>query len=58
MKVLFVSGYAENTVLQHGKIDVTARLLQKPFGLNTLGRKIREVLSGSESITKAATAST
>jgi PAS domain S-box-containing protein len=58
MKVLFVSGYAENTVLRHGKIDVTARLLQKPFGLNTLGRKIREVLSGSESITKAATAST
>lgn len=58
MKVLFVSGYAENTVLRHGTIDVTARLLQKPFGLNTLARKIREVLSGNEPIAKAATAST
>ncbi|HYA23507.1 MAG TPA: ATP-binding protein [Terriglobales bacterium] len=57
MKVLFVSGYAENTVLRHGKIDVTARLLQKPFGLKTLARKIREVLCGNESVAKAATAS-
>ncbi len=44
MKVLFVSGYAENTVLRHGAIDVTSRFLQKPFPLKTLGRKIREVL--------------
>jgi CheY-like chemotaxis protein len=57
MKVLFVSGYAENTVLRHGKIDVTARLLQKPFGLNALARKIREVLSANESLASAATAS-
>src|SRR5437868_5813088 len=44
MKVLFVSGYAENTVLRHGPIDVTTWLLQKPFSLNTLSRKMREVL--------------
>lgn len=44
MKVLFVSGYAEKTVLQHGKINVTQRFLQKPFSLNTLGKKVREVL--------------
>jgi two-component system, cell cycle sensor histidine kinase and response regulator CckA len=58
MKVLFVSGYAENTVLRHGNIDVTARLLQKPFGLNTLARKIREVLSGNAGMSVSATAST
>lgn len=58
MKVLFISGYAENTVLQHGKMDVTVRLLQKPFGLNTLARKVREVLSGNESTARAAAAST
>jgi len=57
MKVLFVSGYAENTILRHGKIDVTSRLLQKPFGLNTLARKIREVLVPNQSIASAATAS-
>jgi len=48
MKVLFVSGYAENTVLRHGKIDVTTRFLQKPFSLNTLARKVREILEASE----------
>ncbi len=47
MKVLFVSGYAERTVLQHGKIDVTQRFLQKPFSLKTLARKVREVLETS-----------
>ena len=47
MKVLFVSGYAERTVLQHGKIDVTKRFLQKPFSLKTLARKVREVLETS-----------
>jgi hypothetical protein len=47
MKVLFVSGYAEKTVLQHGNINVTQRFLQKPFSLNTLGKKVREVLETS-----------
>jgi two-component system cell cycle sensor histidine kinase/response regulator CckA len=47
MKVLFVSGYAENTVLPQGSID-HARFLQKPFSLKTLARKIREVLKASE----------
>ena len=43
-KVLFVSGYAENTILRHGVIDVGTRFLQKPFSLKSLTRKIREVL--------------
>jgi two-component system, cell cycle sensor histidine kinase and response regulator CckA len=44
MKVMFVSGYAENTALRQGAIDVTKRFLQKPFSLKTLAGKIREVL--------------
>src|SRR5271170_3265911 len=48
MKVLFVSGYAENTVLEHGKIDVATRFLQKPFSGKMLARKVREVLEGSD----------
>jgi len=50
MKTLFVSGYAENTVLQHGNIDVTACFLSKPFGLSTLANKIREVLEASATL--------
>jgi two-component system cell cycle sensor histidine kinase/response regulator CckA len=48
MKVLFVSGYAENTVLKHGKIEVTTRFLQKPFSLKVLARKVREVMEAGE----------
>jgi len=44
MKVLFVSGYAENTILGHGPVDVMTRFLQKPFSLEELARKIRTVL--------------
>jgi len=48
MKVLFVSGYAESTVLRHGKIDVTSCFLQKPFSLKMLAGKVRQVLEASE----------
>jgi DNA-binding NtrC family response regulator len=44
MKTLFVSGYAENTVLRHGKIDLSTCFLQKPFSLPTLAQKLREIL--------------
>jgi two-component system, cell cycle sensor histidine kinase and response regulator CckA len=37
MRVFFVSGYAESTVLRHGNVDVGARLLQKPFSLRAMG---------------------
>lgn len=48
MKVLFVSGYAENTVLRHGRVDVASRFLQKPFSGKMLARKVREILEESE----------
>jgi two-component system cell cycle sensor histidine kinase/response regulator CckA len=48
MRVLFVSGYAEATVLRHGAIDVATRFLQKPFSLKALARKIRDVLDANK----------
>ena len=44
MRVFFVSGYPESTVLRHGNVDVAARLLQKPFFLRAMVRKVRKVL--------------
>ncbi len=44
MKVLFLSGYAESTILQHGAIDMSARFLQKPFTLKSLARTIWTIL--------------
>ncbi|MBZ5599389.1 MAG: PAS domain S-box protein [Acidobacteriia bacterium] len=54
MKVMFVSGYAESTILRHGVLDVRTRFLQKPFGLKMLASKIRELL---ETQASAATSS-
>lgn len=47
MKILFASGYAESTVLRHGKIDVTAQFIEKPFSLSALARKIHDALAGN-----------
>ena len=56
MKVLFVSGYAEGRILQSGVADVTGLLLQKPFTLTELGKKLREALSVGPERTKTARA--
>jgi len=47
MRVLFVSGYAGQTVVDHKVIDVEANFLQKPFTLAQLGSKVRTVLDYS-----------
>lgn len=43
--VLVISGYANDTVLQRGFLD-SSSFLQKPFTLQLLGSKIRELLDG------------
>jgi two-component system, cell cycle sensor histidine kinase and response regulator CckA len=42
--VLFVSGYAGQTVLDHKVVDVENNFLQKPFTLKQLAGKVRDVL--------------
>jgi two-component system cell cycle sensor histidine kinase/response regulator CckA len=44
MKVLFISGYTDDAVLRHGVREGSAAFLQKPFTLDGLARKVREVL--------------
>jgi PAS domain S-box-containing protein len=45
-KVLFVSGYTDDTIVRHGALDGGVAFLQKPFNLKALAEKIREVLKG------------
>jgi signal transduction histidine kinase/CheY-like chemotaxis protein len=44
LKVLYMSGYAGDTIARHGVLEAGVSLLSKPFTLATLSRKVREVL--------------
>jgi two-component system cell cycle sensor histidine kinase/response regulator CckA len=44
LKVLYMSGYTDETIAKHGVLNPGIGLLHKPFTSETLGRKIREVL--------------
>jgi CheY-like chemotaxis protein len=44
VKVLFLSGYTEDAILSDGSIEPGTAFLQKPFSLQNLSRKVREVL--------------
>jgi hypothetical protein len=44
LKVLFISGFAENAAVGNGHLDPGTQILAKPFGMATLGNKVREIL--------------
>ncbi|NWF91864.1 MAG: PAS domain S-box protein [Syntrophaceae bacterium] len=43
-KVLYMSGYTGNVILHHGILEAGIEFVQKPFTIETLARKVREVL--------------
>jgi CheY-like chemotaxis protein len=46
IRVIFVSGYTDDTIAHQGVLDPGVHFLQKPFTLDGLARKVREVLDG------------
>jgi two-component system, cell cycle sensor histidine kinase and response regulator CckA len=44
IKVLFMSGYTPNVILDHGVLKEGVNLIQKPFTMDDLGRRLEEVL--------------
>jgi CheY-like chemotaxis protein len=44
LKVIYMSGYTEEAIVQHGVLNRGIAFLQKPFSSETLGQKFHEVL--------------
>ncbi|MBJ7408229.1 MAG: response regulator, partial [Bradyrhizobium sp.] len=46
LKVVYTSGYTENAIIHHGRLDSGVLLLPKPYRKSDLARIIRKALSG------------
>ncbi len=46
LRVLFITGYAENAVLNHGHLDPGMHVMTKPFAMEALASRIKELIAG------------
>ena len=49
LKVLFVTGYAENAAISNGQLEPGMHVLTKPFAMETLATRIRAILMDTTS---------
>jgi PAS domain S-box-containing protein len=47
MKVLYMSGYTDDAIVHHGVLEEGTAFIAKPFSIDGLARKLREVLDES-----------
>jgi CheY-like chemotaxis protein len=50
LRVLYTSGYASHVLLEDGVLSEATNFLQKPFPLDALARKVREVLDAADAL--------
>lgn len=46
LPVLFITGYAENAVLNHGHLEQGMQVMTKPFDMDTFSRRVRTLVEG------------
>jgi len=54
-KVLYTSGYTDNALIEHGRLNHGAMLLTKPYRRSELAQMVRAALSASDTAALAAT---
>jgi CheY-like chemotaxis protein len=47
LKILFITGYAENAVISHGHLESGMQILIKPFAMEALGAKVSDMIRNS-----------
>ncbi len=47
IRCIFMSGYTADVIAHHGVMDEGIVFLQKPFAVDTLTRKVREVIEAN-----------
>ncbi len=45
LRVLFITGYAENAVLNHGHLDPGMHVMTKPFAMEALASRIKKLIA-------------
>jgi len=50
VRVLFMSGYTENSIVHHGRLDDGVHLIGKPFKREQLALKVAEVIGDTHSV--------
>jgi CheY-like chemotaxis protein len=45
LKVLFITGYAENAAVGNGHLELGMQVLTKPFALEVLASRIKEMIT-------------
>jgi len=45
LEVLFITGYAENAVLNHGHLDQGMHVMTKPFAMDVFARRVKDLIA-------------